>query len=276
MSKMRAPAVAGQFYPGDPGKLRRVVNEYISHGTQPKGAAPKGAAAKGAALKGAAAKAIIAPHAGYIYSGPIAGSSYAYLAKLKSQPRRVVLIGPSHWARVAGLAASSAQAFVTPLGNVPIDAAAMETVLVLPQVIIQDEAHVREHCLEVHLPFLQTIFDDFVLVPLVVGDASASEVAEVLKLLWVDQETIVVISSDLSHYHDYETAVMLDKITSQAIEELRPLKEGQACGRKAINGLLYFAKQVDLHPETVDLRNSGDTAGPKDRVVGYGAYVFHE
>jgi hypothetical protein len=174
------------------------------------------------------------------------------------------------------LAACSAQAFVTPLGNVPIDTKAIETVLVLPQVAIQDDAHVREHCLEVHLPFLQTIFDDFVLVPLVVGNASASDVAEVLRLLWGGQETIVVISSDLSHYHDYETAVRLDKITSQAIEELRPLKEGQACGSKAINGLLYLANQIGLKPETVDLRNSGDTAGPKDRVVGYGAYVFRE
>ncbi len=266
MSKMRAPVVAGQFYPGDPGKLRRVVNEYISDVTLPKGAAPKDAIPK----------AIIGPHAGYIYSGPIAGSSYAILAKLKRQPRRVVLIGPSHWARVAGLAASSAKAFVTPLGNVPIDTEAMKTILVLPQVIVQDEAHVREHCLEVHLPFLQTIFDDFVLVPLVVGDASASEVAEVLKILWAGPETIIVISSDLSHYHDYETAVRLDKITSRSIEELRPLEEGQACGRKAINGLLYFARQLGLQPETVDLRNSGDTAGPKDRVVGYGAYVFRE
>jgi AmmeMemoRadiSam system protein B len=259
MLKMRAPAVAGQFYPGDPNQLRQVVNQFIQQANQPNPPAPR---------------ALIGPQAGYIYSGPIAGSGYAYLAKLKRQPRRVVLIGPTHWARVAGLATSSAQAFVTPLGNVPLDIKAIETILDLPQVVIQDNAHVREHCLEVHLPFLQTIFDDFTLVPLVVGEASASEVAQVIELLWDRPETIIVISSDLSHYHDYDTAVRLDKITSQDIEKLQPLKEGQACGRKAINGLLHFAKESGLKPETVDLRNSGDTAGPKDRVVGYGAYIF--
>lgn len=264
MSVMRAPAVAGQFYPNDPNKLRQVVNEYIGQARK----------RDNSFTRRGRPKAIIGPHAGYIYSGPIAGTVYAYLAESKTQPRRVILIGPSHWARVAGLATSSAQAFITPLGHVPIDVEAVETLVNLPQVVVQDRAHEREHCLEVHLPFLQAILDDFVLVPLVVGDASAAEVAEVLGLLWEDPETIVVISSDLSHYHDYETAVMLDKLTSQAIEELQLLKEGQACGRKAINGLLYLAKQIDLQPETVDLRNSGDTAGPKDRVVGYGAYIF--
>ena len=266
MSRMRAPAVAGQFYPDDPIKLRLAINEYISQAKQRDKADPTDSRPK----------AIIGPHAGYIYSGPIAGSGYAHLANLKSQPSRVVLVGPSHWARVAGLATSSARAFVTPLGNVPVDVKAIEKILELPQVVVQDDAHIREHCLEVHLPFLQTSFGDFELVPLVVGNASASEVAEVLRSLWGGPETIVVISSDLSHYHTYDTAVMLDKITSQAIEELRLLKEGQACGLKAINGLLFFAKQVALRAETVDLRNSGDTAGPKDRVVGYGAYVFRE
>lgn len=260
MAQMRAPAVAGQFYPGDPKKLRQAVDKYINQAVM---------------AETTEAKAIIGPHAGYIYSGPIAGTSYAYLAKLKRRPRRVILIGPAHWAHVAGLAASSAEAFVTPLGNVKVDAKSLETVLALPQVVVQDNAHAREHCLEVHLPFLQRIFENFELVPLVVGDASAAEVAEVLSALWDGQETVIVISSDLSHYHDYDTAVRLDKITSSDIEELRPLKEGQACGRMAINGLLYFAKQWGLKAETVDLRNSGDTAGPRDRVVGYGAYVFH-
>jgi AmmeMemoRadiSam system protein B len=144
----------------------------------------------------------------------------------------------------------------------------------LSQVRIVDDAHDREHSLEVHLPFLQTIFGDFTLVPLVVGEATPAEVAQTLDLLWGGPETVIVISSDLSHYHDYQTATKLDLRTSMAIEALRPLSEGQACGRRIINGLLHLAKQRGLSAKMVDLRNSGDTAGPRDRVVGYGAYIF--
>jgi len=261
MGSIRQPAVAGQFYPGDARQLRQTVEKYIAEPGVKEAVAPK---------------AIIAPHAGYIYSGPIAGTAYASLAQAIGAVRRVVLLGPAHWASVAGLAASSAAAFATPLGLVHLDKRAQEKIGTLPQVIVNDEAHKREHGLEVHLPFLQVVFSDFTLVPLVVGDASASEVAEVLEKLWGGPETVIVISSDLSHYQDYETAVRLDKTTSEAIEAHRSLQEGQACGRKAINGLLYLARQHRLTVRTVDLRNSGDTAGPRDRVVGYGAYLVTE
>jgi len=157
-----------------------------------------------------------------------------------------------------------------------LDAGAFEEISSLPQVQVRDDAHVREHCLEVQLPFLQTIFGRFQIVPLVIGDVSPDEVAEILERLWGGPETVIVISSDLSHYHDYQTAVRLDKATSQAIEDLQSLEEGQACGRNAINALLYLARERGLQARTVDLRNSGDTAGPRDRVVGYGAYTFCE
>jgi AmmeMemoRadiSam system protein B len=259
MVKVRYPAVAGQFYPNDATRLRNTVNSFLEDAGKMTGPAPK---------------AVIAPHAGYIYSGPIAGSAYAHLSLANGAVRRVVLLGPSHWAHVQGMAASSAEAFASPLGLVPL--ADQAELLGLPQVQLLDQAHEREHCLEVQLPFLQTIFSDFSLVPLAVGNASPAEVAEVLERLWGGPETVIVISSDLSHYKDYEAARALDKQTSQAIETLQPLTEGQACGRKAINGLLYYARSHKLRVQMVDLRNSGDTAGPRDRVVGYGAYVVWE
>ncbi len=261
MEFIRQPAVAGQFYPGNAPQLQQAVEKYMAVTGVKVAVAPK---------------AIIAPHAGYIYSGPIAGTAYASLAQTIGPVRRVVLLGPAHWASVAGLAASSAAAFATPFGLVHLDKSAQEKIGTLPQVIVNDEAHQREHGLEVHLPFLQLIFSDFTLVPLVVGDASAAEVAEVLEQLWGGPETVIVISSDLSHYQSYDNAVRLDKTTSEAIEAHRPLREGQACGRKAINGLLYLARRRRLMIQTVDLRNSGDTAGPRDRVVGYGAYLVTE
>lgn len=262
MSAIRRPAVAGQFYPGESQHLRSQVTGYIA-----------GAATE---VAGRSPKAIIAPHAGYIYSGPVAGSAYAHLATAGPAVRRVILLGPSHWVHIPGLAASSAEAFATPLGTIPIDRDAQDRVLAFEQVQIADQAHVREHCLEVQLPFLQVIFDDFTVVPLTVGTASPAEVAEVIEELWGAEETVVVISSDLSHYNDYRTAVEIDRATSEAIEALRSVGEGQACGRWAINGLLQFARQRGMTARTVDLRNSGDTAGPRDRVVGYGAYIFSE
>lgn len=259
MTKIRQPAVAGQFYPGEAKRLREAITHYLVT-----------AKANGAPTP----KAIIAPHAGYIYSGPIAGNAYARLAQGQDNIRRIILIGPAHWAPVRGLAASSADAFATPLGTVPLDQEARLEILSFPQVNIYDGAHEREHGLEVHLPFLQIIFSDFTLVPLVVGEATPNEVAEVLDCLWGDDGTVIVVSSDLSHYHDYETATRLDQATSRSIESFRPLKEGQACGRKAINGLLLLAQRRNLKVETIDLRNSGDTAGSRDRVVGYGAFIF--
>jgi AmmeMemoRadiSam system protein B len=221
---------------------------------------------------------LIAPHAGYLYSGPIAASAYSRFLPAREHIRRIVLVGPSHFVPFAGLATSGADAFATPLGLVPLDAAAIRKLSELPQVTILDLAHAHEHALEVHLPFLQTVLADFTLVPLVVGEATAEQVCEVLDALWDGPETRFVISSDLSHYLDADAARQMDRLTADAVEGLRPedIGEDQACGRIPIRGLLQAARGRGLHAHTVDLRNSGDTSGPRHQVVGYGAFVFEE
>jgi AmmeMemoRadiSam system protein B len=260
---VRQPAVAGQFYPEDPVELKMEVNRFL-------------AAAKTGA--GQIPKAIIAPHAGYPYSGPVAGSAYACLARGRGRLRHVVLLGPSHFVGFDGLAASSATVFQSPLGPVPVDEEALARIRALPQVKTLDAAHQDEHSLEVHLPFLQIALGDFKLVPLVVGDATPEDVGGVLNELWDGDETGIVISSDLSHYHDYQTAQQTDRETARIIESLnwRDLGGDRACGCRPICGLLSAAKERGLRCCTVDLRNSGDTAGRRDRVVGYGAFVFTE
>lgn len=259
---VRKPAVAGMFYPDDADELRHMVVGFLHSAKTGMPHIPK---------------AIIAPHAGYIYSGPVAGSAYMGIIAAKNTISRVVLLGPSHRVPLSGIAASSATHFATPLGLVPLDRETIERLLEYPQVNLMDDAHAQEHSLEVHLPFLQEILDHFSLVPLVVGEAKPEQVSEILEEIWGGPETLIVISSDLSHYHDYETACSLDKGTSQAIETLQPESIGyeQACGRNPVNGLLTLARQFGLSATTIDLRNSGDTAGPQDRVVGYGAYWFH-
>ena len=254
MTSVRHAAVAGRFYPANPLELRAMIDRFLREAT-PSATAPK---------------AVIAPHAGYVYSGPIAGSAYAELAKDRDVITRVVLLGPSHRVPFEGLAASSADAFETPLGVVPIDKDAIASIASLPQVRVYDRAHDFEHSLEVHVPFLQEVLGDFTLVPLAVGTATPQQVGEVLDALWGGPETRIVISSDLSHYHDYETAMRLDRDTSRAIEDLRPedIQYDHACGRNPINGLLWVARKRGLRGETIDLRNSGDTAGPRDQVVG--------
>jgi len=261
--RVRPPAVAGTFYPADPRELQDMVRGFLQDARPVKDPPPR---------------ALIVPHAGYIYSGPVAASAYARLRERHAQIRRVVLLGPSHRVAFSGLAVSGADCFATPLGKVPLDQQAIARVLALPQVRELDEAHALEHSLEVHLPFLQTILDDFSLVPLVVGDASAEEVAEVIETLWDGPETLTVVSSDLSHYHDYNTARQLDRRTTEAIEALRyeDLDYQSACGRNPLAGLLLVARRHGLHVQTLDLRNSGDTAGPRDQVVGYGAYEVDE
>jgi AmmeMemoRadiSam system protein B len=260
MSTVRYPAVAGQFYPDDPRELREAVLRYLGK-AKPVSSVPK---------------AIIAPHAGYIYSGPVAAFTYAAIAPAHAVIRRVILLGPAHRVYLRGLALSSADDFVTPLGIVPVDREAVARIQHLPQVVVMDAAHTLEHSLEVHLPFLQVILDQFSLVPLVVGDASPEAVDEVLELLWGGEETLIVVSSDLSHYHSHAMAKTLDSITTQAIEALRAdIEPEQACGCMPLNGLLHLARRHGLRVTTLDLRNSGDTAGPRDQVVGYGAYVLH-
>ena len=260
---VRRPAVAGQFYPENPEELRTMVDGFL-------------AAAKIVSDK--IPKAIIAPHAGYPYSGPVAGSAYACLARGRDRLKRVVLLGPSHFVAFPGLAASSASVFQSPLGSIPVEEEALVRVRALPLVTTLDAAHEHEHSLEVHLPFLQVALGEFKLVPLVVGDATPDEVAAVLNELWGGKETCIVVSSDLSHYHDYQTAQQLDRETARAIESLnwQDLGSDQACGCQPIRGLLCAAKERGLRCRTVDLRNSGDTSGGRDRVVGYGAFVFTE
>lgn len=230
------------------------------------------------AADAAPAKAVIAPHAGYIYSGPIAGSAFASWTGSGDKVQRVVLIGPSHRLAFDGVALTRAAAFATPFGSVPVDQESLSRISSLPQVRFLEAAHEHEHSLEVELPFLQRVLGDFALVPLVVGEATDAEVAEVLERLWGGPETRFVISSDLSHYYDYETAKEIDQWTAEAIEALRPADIGteHACGRIPIRGLLEIARQCKLKALTVDLRNSGDTAGSQDQVVGYGAFVLTE
>ncbi len=260
-SQVRPPAVAGKFYPADAMELRCLIERFLREATPGDAPAPK---------------AVIAPHAGCVYSGPVAVSAYVRLSPARGIVQRVVLLGPSHHAAFDGLATTGAERWATPLGDVPVDTRAVALICSLPQVRVLDAAHANEHSLEVHLPFLQVVLGTFRIVPLVVGTASDIEVAEVMEALWGGDETRFVISSDLSHYLDYKHARRVDAATARAIEELKPenISEEQACGRVAICGLLRVAQHHGLRAHTVDLRNSGDTSGPRDRVVGYGAWVF--
>lgn len=256
----RLPAVAGAFYPANPIQLHAMIDHYLNDADNSE----------------KVPKAIIAPHAGYIYSGPVAASAYARLKKAHDLISRVVLIGPSHRVAFKGLAVSRAETFTTPLGSIPVDQVAVQSILRLPFVEYIEQAHAYEHSLEVHLPFLQETLDSFSIVPIVAGDASPEQVSQVIDALWGGNETLIVISSDLSHYHDYATAQQLDRATSTAIETLHyeKLDFESTCGRVPVSGLLKVAQEKSLTVKTIDLRNSGDTAGDKNRVVGYGAYVI--
>lgn len=262
---IRPPAVAGRFYPADPDRLEANIRRYLNDADAPEDCEDY-----------PLVKAVIAPHAGYSYSGPIAASAFVQLACSDIPVKRFVLLGPAHFAPVRGIALSGADAFDTPLGRVPVDEDGRAAALSLPGVTIDDDAHAPEHCLEVELPFLQELFLDFTIVPMLVGEATSEEVAAVLEALWGGPETRIVVSSDLSHYHDYATARRLDEETAAAVVALRPdaLREHSACGRAAIAGLLTIARRRGLTAQAVDLRNSGDTGGPRDRVVGYGAFIF--
>ncbi len=264
MAHVRQPAVAGSFYPRNAPELAADVRRCLEQATPAPG------------TDGATPKAIIVPHAGYVYSASVAATAYVRLVALREIVRRVVLIGPAHYVPVHGLAASGARAFATPLGEVPVDRTANENLRDLRQVAVRDDAHESEHSLEVQLPFLQAALCDFAIVPLVVGSATYDEVRAVIDRLWDGAETLVVISSDLSHYYPYETARRLDAKTAAAIVALDAdaIGEEQACGRIPIGGLLLAARARGLHAVAADLRNSGDTAGPRGEVVGYGSFLF--
>lgn len=262
MSTIRPPAVAGMFYPANPAQLHHDVQAMLARARTEDSAEPP--------------KAVIVPHAGYVYSGPVAASAFARLQKAADKIKRVILLGPCHRVAVAGLATSSADYFATPLGRVRLDRASIDSLASLPQVQEFDLTHQQEHSLEVQLPFLQEVLSDFTLVPLVVGDASAQQVSEVIEALWGGEETLLVISSDLSHYHDYRTAQVMDSATCKAIEHLdaEAINVDMACGRVPVTGLLHAAKHHGLAATTLALCNSGDSAGDKSQVVGYGAWSF--
>lgn len=284
--KIRSPAVATTFYPGDASALRESVEGYVS-------AALKTMPAEEKDPKAPLPKAIIAPHAGYIYSGPVAGSAYARIVNARGIVTRVVLAGPVHFVPVRALAVSGMEGFATPLGVVPVDKEAVEKISKLPQVEIDDAPHAQEHSLEAHLPFLQCILGPaqgkrrkaapatdepgFSLVPLAVGEAAPEETAEVYEALWGGPETLFVISTDLSHRYDYETARQLDAAATRAIEALRPedIAPRQACGLAPMAGMLIAARNHGLRVKTLDLRNSGDTTGTRGSVVGYGAWALY-
>ncbi len=260
---VRQPAVAGTFYPADATLLRQTVAQLLK--------------SKVASSEAERPKALIAPHAGYVYSGPVAGQAYAPLIAHADAIRRVVLLGPAHRALVRGLALPEEDRFATPLGEVPIDQDAIGRLAGMPQVLVSAAAHAAEHSLEVQLPFLQSVLHDFTLVPLAVGDATAEETADVIEALWGGSETLIVVSSDLSHFLTYAEARKIDHDTISRILSGRQLDSfEQACGALPINGLLLAAKRYGLTPRLAAQCNSGDTAGDRRRVVGYAAIEFVE
>jgi AmmeMemoRadiSam system protein B/AmmeMemoRadiSam system protein A len=264
MTAIRPTAVAGMFYPADPAELKAQLDLFLGQ-------------ARAAALAGPAPKAIIAPHAGYLYSGPVAASAYVRVQPAAASISRVVLLGPSHRVAFRGLAVGTATAWASPLGPVAIDREAAAGLLARGLVAQLDAAHAQEHSLEVHVPFLQAVLGEFTLLPIVVGDASAGEVAAVIEAVWGGPETLIVVSTDLSHFLGYEACRTLDAATVAAIEHLEPaLGRDSACGRVPVGGLLVAAKRRGMAITTLDVRNSGDTAGSRDRVVGYGAWALFE
>ncbi|MCD9625020.1 AmmeMemoRadiSam system protein B [Rhabdothermincola salaria] len=268
----RPAAVAGLFYPDDPEALTAMVDADLAEGAARLPRLPLSVETGG---KGP--KALVAPHAGYVYSGPVAGTAYAAVAERKGTVSRVVLLGPAHRVALRGMAVPSVDAFATPLGSVPVDDAARRAALDCRGVHLDDRPHAQEHALEVHLPFLQRVLgpDGWQVLPIVVGHATAEQVAAVVERLWGGPETLLVVSSDLSHYHDQATADRLDARTASAIlagavDRIRP---NDACGAHPLRGLLWAARRHGSKVTLLDLRSSADTAGEPDRVVGYGAFA---
>ena len=262
-TRVRPAAVAGRFYPRDAETLAAWVDDALAAAPVPTGPHPK---------------ALVVPHAGYSYSGPVAATGYRTLATARDTVHRVVLLGPAHFVAVRGIAVSGADAFATPLGTVPVDTAARDVVLGRPGVVVDDRAHAPEHSIEVHLPFLQRTLDRFAVLPLVVGTADARTVSDVIDAVWGGSETLIVVSSDLSHYLGHDAALDRDRITAAAIVagdgDGDALSATDACGAASVRGLLRVARRHDLRGALLDLRSSGDTGGDRDRVVGYGAFAF--
>jgi AmmeMemoRadiSam system protein B len=263
MSRVRPPAVAGLFYPDEPAELTRLVESCISAAPpRPGGRAPR---------------ALIVPHSSYAYSGAVAGQAYRALRDSGAHPARVVVAGPSHRVPMRGLAVSSLDAFETPLGTIPVDVEACQRLRQLGLVGLADEPHAAEHSIEVQLPFLQVVLGKFTLLPLAIGLAPPGQVARALDAAWSDPDTLLVLSSDLSHHHTCDEARKLDAGSGRSILDRRDdLSDEQACGARGINGLMQLARRRGLRVELLDLRNSGDTAGDRSRVVGYGSYALYD
>jgi AmmeMemoRadiSam system protein B/AmmeMemoRadiSam system protein A len=264
MASVRPAAVAGMFYPGDPLSLAAEVGDLLGGvgDLAPRIGFPK---------------ALVVPHAGYVYSGPVAAHAYDELSPARGVAKRVVLLGPVHRVPVRGLAAPGATAFATPLGEIQVDRAALRSVQDLPQVVESDAAHAFEHSLEVQLPFLQQVLGEFALVPFAVGMASVGEVAQVIERLWSEPETVVIVSTDLSHYHSYQDARRIDSGTlARVAAYATDIDHDEACGATPLNGLLSFAKTRSMRIKQLAACNSGDTAGDKGRVVGYSSFALYE
>src|SRR3954468_22195517 len=264
MASVRAAAVAGMFYPGDARVLASELEELFGGVEQ-------------SDVRLGYPKALIVPHAGYIYSGPVAARAYDELGPARGIVRRVVMLGPVHRVPVRGLAVPTDEAFATPLGRVAIDRAAIEDARRFPQVVPSDAAHLQEHALEVQLPFLQRQLGEFTLAPFAVGMASVEQVAEVIDALWGGAETLIVISTDLSHYHSYAEARQIDGQTLARISDFATdLDHEEACGATPLNGFLSLARRRNLHIKLLAACNSGDTAGGKGQVVGYSSFALYE
>jgi len=258
--RARAPAVAGSFYPGSAATLSRSIDGLLSS----------------AAVEARARRCgVIAPHAGYAFSGLVAAHAFASVRPLKGQIARAVIIGPAHFVPFAGIAAPSDTVFATPLGEVPVDGAAVEALNEETLVVIDDQPHAPEHAIEVELPLLQAVFGNLPIVPLLSGSTSARAVAAAIARIWTD-DTLLVVSSDLSHFEDYESAVKHDRRTAAAIEAFDEAAIGpcDACGHLAVRGALIEASRRRLDIERLALCNSGDTKGGRHCVVGYGAWAF--
>ncbi len=257
---LQAAAVAGMFYPGNPAQLAAGVD-----GSLAKAAPPR-----------LSPKAVIAPHAGHVYSGDIAGAAYRLLAQRKGEIKRVVLLGPNHRMPVRGIALSPAEAWETPFGPLPVDRTARDSLARQPGFAVTPMPFVNEHSLEVHLPFIHRVLGKVEILPMLVGETTTEQASRTLDALWGGPETAIIISSDLSHYHDYETCRTKDEETASGIERLQQdiCVGDRACGFHSIKGLIDQAQRRDLRVTALDVRNSGDTHGPRDRVVGYGSFAF--
>ncbi len=259
---VRQPAVAGMFYPQDRLILEQTIKQFIAQAEQ----------------YNPPPKALIVPHAGYIYSGYTAAQAYASLQSKSATIKKIVLLGPAHTMYFKGIAYDPATYVATPLGDIEQDTGLLAKISSLPYVYSLPQAHQKEHCLEVQWPFCQVLFNQFTLLSLVVGETEPEQVAELLELVWGGDETLIIISSDLSHYLAYNEAQKEDTQTCLAISTLNfeSLIHHNACGFYPLRGFLHYARQHQLCGRLVDLRNSGDTAGSKERVVGYSSYHFYQ